>query len=178
MWAAAGTLPAGGSAQQALLVGGSGLGGVSFGAMWPMLVILISELWGRTHLKDNYLFYDGGCAAVGNLLLANLLPSYIYERAEGHQTNVSDTGVGDSARTLTHAAPPALPPPAHLPGCVGLQCFGPTHTVIIGLSLVSAIAASILALRSTGLYRRAAAYRWAASAVAASRVVSRRGSRS
>lgn len=44
---------AGSLGQQALLVGGAGLSGLGFGAMWPMLVVLASELFGRKHLMLN-----------------------------------------------------------------------------------------------------------------------------
>ena len=53
---------AGGAAQQALLVSGAGMSGLAFGAMWPSLVILASELFGRSHLQTNYMFFDGCCA--------------------------------------------------------------------------------------------------------------------
>ena len=38
------------------------------------MVVLTSELFGSLHLASNYMFFDGGSAAVGTLMFANLLP--------------------------------------------------------------------------------------------------------
>ena len=129
LWAGSGTL--GGGEQHALLVGASGAAGVAFGATWPMLVILASELFGRTHLVLNYLFFDGGCGSVGNLVIANLLSTIVYSRAmHGH--------AGASGQ------------------CIGPACFGPTHAVEAFLCALSVCAAAVLALRATPLYRQRA----------------------
>ena len=68
-------------AQSALILLASALGGLSFGAIWPHLVILSSEIFGSTHLTTNYLFLDGGGGAIGNVVLGALVPSIIYQRA-------------------------------------------------------------------------------------------------
>lgn len=41
-------------------------------------------------------------------------------------------------------------------GCVGPQCFGPTHAIVSGLCCVGAVAAAVIACRSAELYQRIA----------------------
>jgi hypothetical protein len=46
------------------------------------MVVLVSEIFGSSHLQSNYMFFDGGCGASGTILLANLLPR-IFNSPEG-----------------------------------------------------------------------------------------------
>ena len=102
LWAGTGHLPPAGGAVKALLVGGAGASGVAFGATWPLVVILTSEIFGRTHLMKTYMLFDGFAGSVGAVRLASLLRSYVYEQA-----------AKGSAAT-----------------CYGQACFAPTHIVI------------------------------------------------
>ena len=147
LWAGSGALPAGGTGQHALLVGGAATGGVAFGAMWPMLVILASELFGREHLVINYLFYDGACGSVGTVLLANVLPSLIYQHA-GRPTAAAAAATAPDLAIISDEAVAAAT-------CLGPRCFALTHIVVAGLCAVACCAATALALRSAPLYRRA-----------------------
>ena len=113
-------------AQAAVFVLATVVGGVSFGAAWPLLVILVSELFGSAHLATNYTFYDGICGCVGSIAFGNYLPSVFYDRAASGGT------------------------------CTGAACFGPTHLIISMYCLSSAAASLVLAWRSAGLYRRLA----------------------
>ena len=75
---AAAALPAGSTAQAAVVSAASAAVGYAFGSIWPHLVILCSELFGSRHLAANYMFYDGLCGATGTLLLANVLVGTFY----------------------------------------------------------------------------------------------------
>ena len=55
-------VPKDGSLQEFLLVVGTFGISYAFGAIWPHLVVLSSELFGSIHLPQNYMFYDGGCS--------------------------------------------------------------------------------------------------------------------
>jgi len=145
----------GGGAQQTLLTAAAAAGGLSFGAVWPMLVILASELFGSRHLSINYLFYDGGCGAVGTVLLANLLPSFVYHHAD--PSPLMNPAPAATADPQPVSAAPAPPPPVK--PCIGSKCFGPTHEVIMALCAVGAVAVVLLSWRSASLYRRVAAGR-------------------
>ena len=149
--------------QEALLIGGAALSGLGFGAMWPMLVVLASELFGRKHLMTNYLFFDGGCGSVGNILIANWLTTYIYEHAEAEQSNSttysyiyehSEGAYASSAAIIGASSPPPASPPVPVASCYGPRCFAATHVTIAVACAVAALAAVALAVRSRALYRR------------------------
>jgi hypothetical protein len=121
-------LPAESEEQSMLLQFGAGLCGLAFGAIWPHFVVLSSELFGSTHLSSNYMFFDGTAGAIGTLLLANALPSLIYQAASKGSLD-----------------------------CDGPMCFGPTHAIIAGLCTAAAGAAGAMAVRSVALYRQISA---------------------
>ena len=150
LWGASGALLPGSTTQATLLTLSATLGGLAFGAVWPMVLILASELFGSRHLEANYMFYDGGAGFLGAFVLAGLLPSYVYDRAESHQKhgNASSSPPG-----ATPGAPPGAPPPPLHPVCHGPECFGPAHEVLIALCALGAIAAVALSVRTAPLYR-------------------------
>jgi hypothetical protein len=136
-----------GLGQAALLALGSVCAGIAFGSMWPHLVVLASELFGSSHLAANYLFFDGGCGAVGTLLLANLLPTFFYSRAAtDDDEGGSGAGSGPDLTNRTCAGSSST--------CLGAQCFLPTHSIIAGLCLLAVVASAVIARRSAGLYRQ------------------------
>ena len=73
----------GSEVQATLVIAAVGFAAFSFGAIWPHLVVLSSELFGSAHLAINYMFYDGCCAAVGTMIIANLLPRLFYHAPPG-----------------------------------------------------------------------------------------------
>jgi len=109
-------------ARHFVFVIGSVMAGLSFGAIWPHLVVLASELFGSQHLSANYMFYDGGCGAFGTMVLANALPNLFYSNDPN-----SDT-------------------------CLGSHCYEGTHLCIIGLCASGALASVFIAVRSSQLY--------------------------
>jgi len=113
-----------GAAQSFVLVVSSLLGGLAFGAIWPHLVVLTSELFGSANLATNYMFYDGTCAAVGIVVIGNLLPRAFYRPAAG----ATD--------------------------CLGAECFAPTFAVVAALSASACVCAVVLSCRSVELYRQ------------------------
>lgn len=116
----------GSAGQSALVALAAACGGLSFGAIWPHLVVLSSELFGSEHLTVNYMFYDGGCAAFGNVVLGNLIPSAIYRAAKG--------GAGEAV------------------DCIGPSCFAASHGIIAAINLTAALASVVLSLRCARLY--------------------------
>ena len=129
----------GSAAQAAVLVVGSGCAGLAFGATWPHLVVLASELFGSRHLAPNYLFFDGGCGAIGTIFLANLLPSAFYR-----VTTVAPSAVSQ-LRDSTGA-------PTAEGTCLGWRCFGISHIVITALCFAAALAAGVISTRARALY--------------------------
>ena len=70
------------------------------------------------------MFYDGTCAAVGIVVIGNLLPRAFYRPAAG----ATD--------------------------CLGAECFAPTFAVVAALSASACVCAVVLSCRSVELYRQ------------------------
>jgi len=100
--ASSSVLSGGSAVQSVVLVLATAFAGLSFGAIWPHMVVMTSEMFGSKHLPANYLFFDGGCGAVGTILLANILPSAFY-----HATNGNDC-VGSGCYAVSHLIIAAL----------------------------------------------------------------------
>merc|ERR1712025_367638 len=88
-----------------LLIVGTLFAAAPFGAIWPLMVIIASELFGSEYLSQNYMIFDGCSGCFGSILIGDLLTSSVYEAAHKN---------------------------AH-GNCIGGQCFGVMHYVIMGL---------------------------------------------
>lgn len=106
-----------------LFVFGVALSGIAFGAVWPLMVLIVGEVFGETHLGGNYMFFDGCTGSIGAFVLSNLVAGGVYEHSSSVLLEDSYT-------------------------CYGPSCFRMTHVIIASLSL-TAIAASIAFFRST-----------------------------
>lgn len=88
-------------------VAGIVVAGMAFGMVWPLMVLIVGEVFGKSNHGSLYMFYDGFTSAVGTLLISNLLASYVYE---SHITTSQDE--------MT---------------CYGKGCFQWTHVIVAGL---------------------------------------------
>jgi MFS family permease len=111
-----------------LFVFGVALSGIAFGAVWPLMVLIVGEVFGETHLGGNYMFYDGCTGSIGAFVLSNLVAGQVYEHN-------SSSGGGSVLEEDSYT-------------CYGPSCFRMTHVCIAALSL-TAIATSIALCRST-----------------------------
>jgi hypothetical protein len=107
---------------------GVALSGVAFGMVWPLLVLVIGEVFGTNNLGANYMFFDGFTCAVGSLLLSKVVAQDVY------QNHIQVDGVS------------SLDPDRFT--CYGTGCFGQTHVIITVLSL-TCVAASLGAFYSS-----------------------------
>jgi MFS family permease len=98
--------------------------GISFGMIWPLMVLIVGDLYGKRCHGANYLFYDGFASAVGTLLISKYITQYVYEsniEAEGEIT------------------------------CYGKSCFAESHAaaaVLCFVAFLSAVATMVLTRRS------------------------------
>ncbi|CAJ1952388.1 unnamed protein product [Cylindrotheca closterium] len=109
------------SVHESMFVFGVTLSGCSFGMVWPMMVLIVGDLFGTAHVGANYLFFDGFASAAGTLLLSKFVAQMVYERHAEADSN--DNGGVEI--------------------CSGQACFETTHLIISALSgtcLVSSIA--------------------------------------
>jgi len=88
------------------------------------MAVMVSEVYGSKHLGGNYTLLDGWIAVIGTLALAKLLPTYLVS-LHSH----------DGGKT-----------------CVGPACFGDTHRIIAGLSLLSCLLALVLGRQTRPSY--------------------------
>lgn len=108
-----------------LFVTGVLLTGMSFGAVWPLMVLIVGDIYGVANHGQNYMFYDGFTSAIGTLLIAKYLAQEVYER----HIDPEDENMDD----LT---------------CYGEGCFQISHVVVAALCL-SSLVASIAMLHMT-----------------------------
>ena len=87
------------STNQASFVFGIALSGFSFGMVWPMMVLIVGELFGTAHVGANYLFFDGFTSAGGTFFLSKVVAQRVYE---GHEASGSVTCYGQNCFELTH----------------------------------------------------------------------------
>lgn len=99
------------SASETPFVIGMALSGFSFGMVWPMMVLIIGELFGTAHVGANYLFFDGFTSAAGTFLLSKVVAQEVYEAHISSQEALA-------------------PVSSDIAACYGQQCFELTHIVI------------------------------------------------
>lgn len=85
--------------RQLFFVLGSTLAGVAFGMVWPLMVLIVGEVFGTQNTGANYMFYDGFSSAIGTLLLTKVLAQRVYE---SHAEEDASTCVGSACFQLTH----------------------------------------------------------------------------
>jgi hypothetical protein len=110
---------------EGLFVVGVVLSGAAFGMIWPLMVLIIGEVFGTAHVGANYLFYDGFSSAMGTLLLSKFVAQTVYDSHIDHSNENSDEVT-----------------------CYGQDCFRASHLIVAGLSL-SCVLSSVGMLRTT-----------------------------
>lgn len=106
--------------------------GLSFGGLWPLMVLIMGDLFGTVNHGANYMFADGFTCAVGTLSMAKYLTQTIY------QAHVA-ASVDFATATRTNA-------------CYGEACFQQTHQIIAVLCLASLVACIVLLYTTRSSY--------------------------
>eukprot|EP00567_Pseudictyota_dubia_P002418 CAMPEP_0197466756 /NCGR_PEP_ID=MMETSP1175-20131217/65217_1 /TAXON_ID=1003142 /ORGANISM="Triceratium dubium, Strain CCMP147" /LENGTH=476 /DNA_ID=CAMNT_0043002809 /DNA_START=153 /DNA_END=1583 /DNA_ORIENTATION=- len=115
------------STSQVWFVLASTISGISFGMVWPLMVLIVGEIFGVTNHGQNYMFYDGFSKAVGTIFLSGYVAGTVYEE---------------------HAEPddPLT--------CYGTACFQKTHLLVAAFALTGAAASLALQFTSRHAYMR------------------------
>ncbi|RLN18908.1 protein NUCLEAR FUSION DEFECTIVE 4-like [Panicum miliaceum] len=104
--------------------------GFCFGAQWPLLFAIISEVFGLKYYSTLYNF--GAVASpVGSYILNVRIAGRMYDREALRQG-------GRKGRDLT---------------CVGVRCFRESFLIITGVTLLGALVSLVLAWRTREFYR-------------------------
>jgi MFS family permease len=112
---------------QVAFVIGCTVSGIAFGMAWPLMVLIVGDIFGIEHHGANYMFYDGYSKAIGTLLLSGYLAGTVYE-----------------ANVDKHEADGVT--------CFGPECFRMTHLTVAGLSLTCIVASLALQYTSQNVY--------------------------
>jgi hypothetical protein len=115
---------------------GVALSGWAFGMVWPLMVLIVGEVFGTSHVAANYMFYDGFTSAAGTLLLTKIVAQAVYE---GH--------IDDSAEDSDGVT------------CYGTGCFRLTHIVIVVLSMTCIVTATAMLYNTRHTYNKGSLHR-------------------
>ncbi|KAH9293731.1 hypothetical protein KI387_041062 [Taxus chinensis] len=124
--------------------------GLSFGAQWPVLLAIISELFGLKHYAT--LFNFGAAASpLGSYILSVKVAGALYDKeARKQQQNL--VSASSTSRILLQAA--QAPAPSHSKlTCTGQDCFRLTFIIMTAVSLFGALISGILVIRTRNFYR-------------------------
>jgi hypothetical protein len=105
--------------------------GYAFGMVWPLMVLIVGEIFGTTNHGANYLFYDGCTSAVGTLAISRVLASAVYE-----------AHIDFSKRTKKINA------------CFGQGCFWLSHVVTAVLAFTSIATSVVVLMKTRNVYDR------------------------
>ncbi|KAL3929743.1 MAG: hypothetical protein SGBAC_012077 [Bacillariaceae sp.] len=122
------------SVHESMFVFGVTLSGFSFGMVWPMMVLIVGDLFGTAHVGANYLFFDGFASAGGTLLLSKFVAQIVYERHAEADDSSGDNGGNEV--------------------CYGQACFETTHLVISVLSATCVVSSIIMLNKTRHAYSR------------------------
>lgn len=91
------------STDEVFFVVGIALSGLAFGMVWPLMVLIVGEIYGTSHFSANYMFCDGFTSAAGTVLLSKIVAQRVYDsHIEGHHTDDGVTCYGEACFQLTH----------------------------------------------------------------------------
>jgi len=113
---------------------GAAFAGAAFGMVWPLMVLIVGEVFGTANAGANYMFYDGFTSAMGTLLLTKILAQDVYEE---------------------HIDPSA----ADRNTCFGMDCFRMTHMVVALLSLTCVGTSIAMLFTSRHTYNKSSLHR-------------------
>ncbi|KAL5976616.1 hypothetical protein ACLOJK_020949 [Asimina triloba] len=115
--------------------------GFTFGAQWPILFAVISEIFGLKYYSTLYNF--GGMASpVGSYILNVRVAGYLYDREALKQ------------RALAGLAPAPTTSSKDLMTCMGVQCFRLSFIIVAATTLFGALVAFVLGMRTRKFYER------------------------
>lgn len=109
---------------RAALFLGTILAGMAFGSMYPLMIVIIGELFGTSRIASNYMVFDGTPSAMASLVVGKYFATAVFN------ANI----------------------PAGSSTCVGDQCYRLTFVAVASLQLVAGVCALVLAIRSRIVY--------------------------
>jgi len=90
------------------------ISGLAFGMAWPLMVLIVGDVFGTSHAGANYMMYDGSTKALGTIILSQYVAANVYQM---HVDKTVDEFT-----------------------CYGPSCFQETHLTIAALALTGVVA--------------------------------------
>ncbi|CAN6209557.1 unnamed protein product [Urochloa humidicola] len=113
--------------------------GFCFGAQWPLVFAVISEVFGLKYYSTLYNF--GGMASpVGSYVLNVRVAGRLYDAAAARQGNVVGVGGGGGGGK-------------HERVCLGVECFRRSFLIITAATVLGAVVSLVLVWRTWGFYK-------------------------
>lgn len=127
--------------------------GLSFGAQWPVLFAIISELFG---LKYYATLYNVAplAAPLGSYLMKVRVAGYLYDREAAVQAARTTTPTTTALQHYNMVSMRAAGGSRHEVVCVGPSCFRLTFLIMTLVSALGTIIAGWLVLRTRKFYRQ------------------------
>lgn len=97
-----------GATSEGPFVVGVVLSGIGFGMVWPLLVLIVGELYGKEHVGANYMFFDGFTSAIGTLAISKFITQYVYDKHIQDEGSEHFTCYGSGCFQLSHLIVAAL----------------------------------------------------------------------
>jgi len=119
-----------GATTKGIFVVGAALAGFAFGMVWPLLVLIVGEVFGTKNVGANYMFYDGFTSAAGSVLLAKFVAQEVYEQHIDTKDDPNNTT------------------------CIGPGCFSMTHAVVAILSFLCIFTSLCLVFSTRRIYNK------------------------
>ena len=131
---------------QNVFVVGAALSGAAFGMVWPLMVLIIGEVFGAKNIGANYMFFDGFTSAAGTFVLSKIVAQDVYQAHILPPNHHDDNDDSDDHNSSNDDENDAM--------CYGTACYRTTHLIVAGLT-VSCIATSIaMQIMTRSIYRR------------------------
>ncbi|CAH9113891.1 unnamed protein product [Cuscuta epithymum] len=114
--------------------------GFCFGAQWPLIFAIISEIFGLKYYSTLYNL-GSGASPVGAYLLNVRVAGHLYDKEAKRQLRAAEglAGAGlEDGRELT---------------CIGVECYKKAFLVITAATAVSVVVSSILVIRTRKFYQ-------------------------
>jgi MFS family permease len=100
---------------------------IAFGMAWPLMVLIVGDVFGVEHHGANYMFFDGGTKCLGTWLLSEMLTGYVYEAHVDHSHGSHHN-------------------------CWGPECFRDTHLATSALAVTCLLASLLLCYQTRSAY--------------------------
>ncbi|PKA54332.1 hypothetical protein AXF42_Ash000165 [Apostasia shenzhenica] len=111
--------------------------GFCFGAQWPLLFAIISEIFGLKYYSTLYNF--GGVASpIGSYILNVIVTGHLYDREAERQNAGHSSPARSGGKDLT---------------CIGVNCFRESFLIIVAVTVIGAVISLVLVFRTRKFYR-------------------------